>query len=191
MEKILVTGTGRCGTTFLIKLFSFLNYDTGFNEDNYEEYIFKNCNSGMEKGYNENYYILKNPRFIEDIENLINDNSLIIKKIIIPIRDYKLSAKSRVLNGDVNITGGLWNATNEEEQLTFYNKILANYLYIMTKYNISTIFIDFDKMINDKQYLFDKLKDILDEKNITFDFFSTVYDKTSLTSKPNNKIDKF
>ena len=59
----------------------------------------------------------------------------------------------------------------------------------MTKYNISTIFIDFDKMINDKQYLFDKLKNILDEKNITFDLFSTIYDKVSLTSKPNKDID--
>ena len=29
MEKILITGTGRCGTTFLIKLFSFLGYNTG------------------------------------------------------------------------------------------------------------------------------------------------------------------
>ena len=150
MEKILITGTGRCGTTFLIKLLSFLNYDTGFNEDNYIDYIHNNCNSGMEKEYYENFYVLKNPRFIMDIENIVNDNSLIIKKIIIPIRDYKLSAKSRVLNGDVNMAGGLWNASNEEEQLNFYNKILANYLYFMTKYNISTIFIDFDKTVEFK-----------------------------------------
>ena len=36
MEKILITGTGRCGTTFLIKLFSFLDFDTGYNRDNYK-----------------------------------------------------------------------------------------------------------------------------------------------------------
>ena len=41
----------------------------------------------------------------------------------------------------------------------------------MTKYDIHTNFIDFDKMISDNKYLFDKLKDILDEKNIDFDSF--------------------
>ena len=48
MEKILITGTGRSGTTFLIKIFSFLDFDTGFNINNYKKYIFSNCNSGME-----------------------------------------------------------------------------------------------------------------------------------------------
>jgi hypothetical protein len=51
MNKILITGTGRCGTTFLIKLFSFLNFNTGFNKDNYKVFIFSNCNSGLEKNY--------------------------------------------------------------------------------------------------------------------------------------------
>lgn len=53
----------------------------------------------------------------------------------------------------------------------------------MTKYDIPTIFIDFDKMINDKKYLFDKIKSILDEKNIDFDNFSNIYDEVSLISK--------
>lgn len=57
MEKILITGTGRSGTTFLIKLFSFLNFNTGYNKNNYKQYISNNCNSGMERNYKENYYI--------------------------------------------------------------------------------------------------------------------------------------
>ena len=39
-------------------------------------------------------------------------------------------------------------------------------------------------MINDKTYLFNKLKCILDEKNIDFETFSCVYDEVSLSSKP-------
>lgn len=35
-DKIYITGIGRCGTTFLIKLFSFLNFDTGYNKENYK-----------------------------------------------------------------------------------------------------------------------------------------------------------
>ena len=183
MEKILITGTGRSGTTFLIKLFSFLDFDTGFNRDTYNSFINSNCNSGMERNYKDNYYILKSPFFMTDIENIIKDTSITIKNIIIPIRDLKMSAKSRVKHGE-GAHGGLWNANDELSQINFYKDILINYIFIATKYDINTIFIDFDKMINDKTYLFNKLKFILDEKNIDLETFSLVYDEVSLCSKP-------
>jgi len=182
MEKVLITGTGRCGTTFLIKLFSFLDFDTGFNRNNYKKFIFPNCNSGMESNYNSNNYILKSPYFMSNIEEIINDKSIKIKNVIIPIRNLHLSAKSRVKYG--NKGGGLWNAKDEISQVQFYKDIITNYIYISTKYDINTIFIDFDKMIKDKTYLFNKLKNILDEKNIDFTHFSNIYDEVSLNSKP-------
>ncbi len=189
MEKILITGTGRCGTTFLIKLFSFLNFNTGFDRQNYKLSISVNCNSGMERNYTDNYYILKNPTFIKDIDNIVMNKSIKIKYVIIPIRDLKLSAISRVNHGKGK-DGGLWNAIDETSQINFYKNILTNYLLISTKHEINTIFIDFDKMINDKQYLFNKLENILNEKNIEFETFSCVFDEVSLNSKPKNNINK-
>jgi hypothetical protein len=182
MEKVLITGTGRCGTTFLIKLFSFLGFDTGYNRDNYNLDISTNCNSGMERNYEDNYYILKNPMFLCYIEKIIKDKSITIKNVIIPIRDLNNSAKSRLKHGNQN--GGLWFADDELSQINFYKDILTNYIFISTKYDINTTFIDFDRMINDKTYLFYKLKIILDEKNIGLDEFSLIYDEVSLLSKP-------
>jgi len=182
MEKILITGTGRSGTTFLIKLFSFLDFDTGYNRDNYNRYIFKNCNSGMEQGYTAKQYIIKNPEFFIHINTIVNDSRIKIKNVIIPIRDLSISAKSRVKHS--NKAGGLWNASDELSQIQFYKDALAEYISVSTKYDINTTFLDFDKMINDKVYLFNKLKPILDEKNIDLETFSSVYDEVSLTSKP-------
>lgn len=190
--KILITGTGRCGTTFLIKLFTFLEFDTGYTKENYMESIYKNCNSGMEKKITEDYYITKDPEFLEQIDKIITNSDISIKQIIIPIRDYTLSAKSRVFhnneaglsNESNKIPGGLRNARNEEEQIQFYNNLISNYVFNMVKYNINTLFLDFDKMVNDKQYLFEKLKHILDEKKISFETFSKTYDEVSETSKP-------
>ena len=183
MEKILITGTGRCGTTFLIKLFSFLGFDTGFNETNYANFIFSNCNAGMEKHYAAKFHVLKNPQFLLQIKHIYTDKENIkIKKVIIPIRDYAESAQSRSNYG--KSCGGLWNAKNSEEQISYYNKMMSNYIYIATKYDIHTLFLDFDRMVNDKTYLFEKLSDILLEKEITFDFFSEKYDKASESSKP-------
>ena len=66
----------------------------------------------MERNYNDDYYILKNPLFMMDIENIVKDTSIKIKNIIIPIRDLKMSAKSRVSHGNLE-SGGLWNANDE------------------------------------------------------------------------------
>lgn len=181
MEKIFITGTGRCGTTFLIKLFTFLDLDTGYNKHNYKNFINNNCNSGMERKYNDLFSIIKNPHIIMNIPHIIKDKNIKIKKIIIPVRDYIQSAKSRVSH-QYN-AGGLWFANDEKSQLSFYKHIMSNYIYYMTKYDIPTLFLDFDRMTTDKKYLYDKLSFILDEKNITFDMFSSVYDEVSLTSK--------
>lgn len=186
MEKILITGTGRCGTTFLIKIFTFLNFDTGYTRNNYQKYIFPKCNSGMEKKlYTEKNYILKNPEYIKNIENIIQDKSIIIKTIILPVRNLREAAISRVKLGQSE--GGLLNAKDELSQIQYYKDILSNYVYIMTKYDINTIFIDFDKMINDKLYLFNKLKNILNEKFINYETFSEAYDDAASTSRPNPK----
>lgn len=182
--KVLITGTGRSGTTFLIKLFSFLEFDTGFSRESYKNSIFSNCNSGMEHGIGSTHNVLKNPNFIRNIEQIITSGNVQIRKVIIPIRDYQQSAQSRCKHK--NEAGGLWYAKNLQEQIDFYYKIMAEYLVSMVKYNLNTVFIDFDKMVTDKEYLYFQLLDLMREKDISFPYFSTVYDEVSETSKPKN-----
>lgn len=185
MEKILITGTGRCGTTFLIKLFSFLNYDTGFTKTNYQASINNNCNSGMENEITASHYIIKSPYFLRDMGKILSNKMIHVKLVIIPVRDFTQSAKSRVSHG--NNAGGLWDASNLEEQINFYDMIMSNYRVLMATENTNTIFLDFDQMITDKQYLFEKLKVVLDEKQINFQEFSNVYDEVTVTSAPPKK----
>lgn len=175
-------GDGRCGTTFLVKLFTFLNFDTGYTRHNYHQSIFANCNSGMEKEYTDKHYILKNPHFITKMEQIVNDPAVKVKTVIIPIRNLHLAAASRVRNK--NLPGGLWNSTNHGTQVEYYKKILHDYNEVMTQYNVPTIFLDFHQMTQDKEYLFNMLKSILDEKNTDFDTFSRVYDEVAVTSQP-------
>lgn len=181
MEKIYITGTGRSGTTFLIKIFSFLDLDTGFNKDNYAQSIYANCNSGMEKIYNDKYKIIKNPLILFEIEKVVRDPNIIIKTVIFPIREYIASAKSRESHQFQN--GGLVNSTDLESQLQFYYKSMSEYMYWMTKYNIPTIFLDFDSMVADPLYLYNKLKVVLDEFDVSFEHFSVAYKEANETSK--------
>ena len=110
---------------------------------------------------------------MEKIETVLETTK--IKLVIIPVRNYQESAKSRLAHSTEN--GGLWNAQTEEEQITFYNKITADYIQKMVKYSINTLFLDFDQMVNNKYYLYIKLKNILEE--ITFEEFSSAFDEAN------------
>ncbi len=159
MRKILISGTGRCGTTFLILLLSLLGFDTGYTIKNFQYDISEACNSGMERTLDSPHAVLKNPRFIEDISQIVQNPLIKIDYMIIPIRNYGKCANSRVQLGTGN--GGLWNATDYESQMAFFHKIMANYNYYMVKYDIPTIFIDFDRMIAQPEYVYEKLRPIL------------------------------
>jgi len=188
MEKIFISGTGRCGTTFLILLFTLLDFDTGFDKNNYQNFIFNNCNSGMERIYTDNHQILKNPLFLNQIEDIYNNCN--IKYFILPIRDINESAYSRKNINDKNIIkkdynnddvpGGFVECKTVETQILLYEKSITHYIIKMTQYNIPTIFIDFNKMINDFNYLYNMILPILNDRNITLEEFKYIYYLTSL-----------
>jgi hypothetical protein len=184
MEHILISGTGRAGTTFLIIIFTLLNLDTGYNINEINELLNVKCNSGLEKGFKLSNKIVKSPFFIQNMEKVLSLTK--IELMIIPIREFKQSAESRVKNGKEK--GGLWSAKNFEEQLQFYHKIMAEYLYYMTKFDIPTVFIDFDKMISDSKYLYQKLDYLIKKYNITFEDFNNAFIKATLNQKDKTKI---
>lgn len=160
-EKIIITGTGRAGTSFLVVILTLLKLDTGFKIDDIDTYSLPNA-AGMESTIYRNHQILKNPKFIADIEQIIEMPNLLLKYVIIPIREYEESAHSRFNNSQKHILeGSLWLADNVESQQAFYHKIMANYVKVMVQYDIPTIFIDFKRMTTDIQYLYNKLQPIL------------------------------
>ena len=182
--KIYITGTGRCGTTFLIKLFTFLDFSTGYTRANYREYISSNCNSGMEQSITSTYHVIKTPQLIRDIHTVVNHPTISIQSVIIPVRDMKSSAASRVKHGNLN--GGLWNAHDEESQIRYYEHVMTHYLEHMVKYDIPTIFLDFDKMISDVNYVYDKLFPLIGSV-CSREAFSAIYEEVSDTSRPTKK----
>lgn len=177
--KILITGTGRCGTTFLIKLFSFLGMDTGYTAENYKQCIEPCCNSGMENEHTSPRRVIKNPTFLTRIPEIVS--SVPISHVVIPIRRYRPAAQSRVSHG--GNPGGLWGAHDEPSQIAYYHKILAEYLVHMVTYDIPTIFLDFERMIVDKAYLYERFKPAWKE-GVTEEAFSSAYDLASSSSKP-------
>jgi len=79
--------------------------------------------------------------------------------------------------------GGLWNANTKEEQILFYNKCMAEYIQIMTRYGIPTKFIDFHHMTTNPRYLFKSLEEVF-ESDVTYERFEECYNEaTSLCAR--------
>jgi hypothetical protein len=128
-HHIIISGTGRAGTTFLIQLLTVLGLDTGFSDITSE--VMKNSNAGMEKDIRaaDAPYIIKSPwlcDYLGEVKDVIIDHA------IVPIRDLYSAAESR---RDVakrtdralyaNVPGGLWHTEKPEEQ----EKVLAVQLH--------------------------------------------------------------
>src|SRR5271156_3917029 len=115
----LITSTGRSGTTFLMLIYVFLKFNTGFTTDNFDKYIFKNCNAGLEFGMHHiqhypNLEVVKNPWFMNNL-NVIAERYK-IEYLITPLRNFVDSANSRVKYK--NLAGGLTgNATDVDSQV--------------------------------------------------------------------------
>ena len=169
--KVLITGTGRSGTTFLIRLMTKLGLDTGFSGMNYAKHIDENCGSGMELPFTAPHGYLKNPTFMLDMEDILSRET--IAAVVIPVRNYTQSALSRAHHG-MGKNGGLWGATDAGSQETFYHKIVAEYIVSMVKHDIPTVFIDFDRMVVDPEYLFKKLQYVL-PPNVSLDNFKQAF----------------
>lgn len=176
MKTIVITSTGRSGTTFLILLYTYLGFKTGFDDKNMKGYIYKNCNSGLEKrdGDIGKLEVVKNPIFLYKMNELKREY---ISWVVIPIRDFAKSAKSREYHN--KDAGGLMGgAKNWQEQVSVYNNYMSRYIQDMVKYEIPSVFIDFEKMTQDPNYLYHKLK-VTFRKDIPYSIFDDCYKRAS------------
>ena len=110
-HKVYISGTGRCGTTFLVIILSYLGLNTGYTKETFTNHIYENCNSGLDRQWDDTPYILKSPAFLNTMNRLLD--SFIIDYMIIPVRKFEDSAKSRAFHNQK--PGGLWEAKNYEE----------------------------------------------------------------------------
>jgi hypothetical protein len=194
---ICIAGTGRSGTTFLMRLFTLMGLHTSYTKADIlgnKVDIDRYCNSGLERyNYVKPPLVFKDPNFIQNPKKYISWYA--VKTLIIPIRDYHQSALSR--SKYLNSHGGfIWGATNIDEQVEIYYKYIAETIRVAANAKINLVILDFDSMVSDPKYLFQKLSFLFKErynnkkffwwtshKNIEYDFFLDKYNLATELSK--------
>ena len=148
-HHVIISGTGRAGTTFLVQLLTELKLDTGFSDPFAQ--VSENCNAGMEKDIRtpDAPYIVKSPWMCDYLDSFLDQEDVIIDYAIIPVRDLFSAAESRRVvaaqsprGGKPNtVPGGLWDANIPEDQENILSKKLYSLIFTLVKYDIATLFL--------------------------------------------------
>jgi len=183
--RIIITGTGRAGTTLLVQLLTALGFNTGFSLKQIHDEIDSISNAGLEYRRIEDNspYIVKSPWLAD---SLLDDlrNGRIIKQAIVPIRDVAAAADSRrrvyfeALRQGRDTTrqpGGLWYTTNPEAQegvlaMQFYKAI-----YALVSFEIPIIFLEFPRFAQDYKYAFQRLGSFLNAHSVSDNEFRDAF----------------
>ena len=165
-RHLIISGTGRAGTTFLVQLFTALGLDTGFADPASGVHV--NCSAGMEWDilHPDAPYIVKSPWLCDSLDELLEAGRMVIDHAIIPVRDLYSAAESR---RDVTrrsdrtlypegIPGGLWLTDRPERQEAVLVNQLYEMIYAIAKWNIPMTLLHFPRLVQDPEYLFRKVE---------------------------------
>ena len=181
-HHLIISGTGRTGTTFLVQLFTALGLDTGFTD--ITSAVLPNCNAGMEWdiSHPDAPYIIKSPLLCDNLDEVLEGRDIIIDHAIIPVRDLYAAAESR---RDVNrrttnaasypgdVPGGVWHSERPEPQEVILANQLYKIIYTLAKRDIPTTLLYFPRLVNDWEYLYRKVEFAL--KGISREKFLEAY----------------
>jgi len=159
-SHILISGTGRAGTTFLVRLLSELGEDTGF--ENPEQGIDAISHAGLEVDLLSAPMprVVKSPFACENLVVALERKLYRVEHCFVPMRDLYSAAESRRrisrIRGNLNaneVPGGIWDTDRPEEQ---ENELTHKFYHLMltfAQYNIPHTLLEFPRLVNDCEYL--------------------------------------
>ena len=167
-RHLIISGTGRAGTTFLVQLLTELGLDTGYANRHNE--VSPRSNAGLEWDLRKDDapYVVKSPALCERLEEVLQTSSVQIDHAIVPIRDLYAAAESRravARKGShkflVPRTFGIWRFRKAEDQEAILAQNLYKLLYTLALHDIPTTMLFFPRLAKEPEYLYGKLKPLL------------------------------
>jgi hypothetical protein len=193
-RHVVITGTGRCGTTFLVQLLTKLGLDTGFKLDQLERH--NESRAGLERDIRREScpFIVKSPWFCDYAEEVFARKDIVVEHVFVPMRDLHAAAESRrrVTSTGLaelpiierlkhtlrpkRIAGGLWHTRDPHGQEEVLLRQLYKLMLALSNTAVPITFMHYPRIVKDCSYLFEKLRPILPDT--TIDAFCQVFDST-------------
>lgn len=169
-NHLVITGTGRAGTTFLVQLLTRLGLETGYPDPN--SGIFENCNAGMEWDLRapDAPYVVKSPWLCDTLDEILSSGEVVIDHALVPVRDLYEAAESRrdvmrrsppeAAHSGI-MPGGLWLVDRPEDQEAALACQLYRLIRAVARHEVPLTLLDFPRIVHDPEYLFRRLSPAL------------------------------
>jgi len=167
-DKIIITGPGRAGTSFLVMLLTRIGFDTGFKpyQETFDEKVRAGCEKSLfldgdfkedKKKIEKAPRILKAPDYSFVLKNFCQSGIMKISHVIIPIRDFKESVKSRL---NVGLRWSLEDDEGAEEQERIIAEALGRAIEACVICKIPCTILVFPDLVKNCDYLYSQLNPI-------------------------------
>ena len=175
---VIISGTGRAGTTLLVQYFTCLGLDTGFRKEDVFSSVDSISHAGLEHdlSHPDLPTIIKSPWFADSISGVLADGSLKIDAAIIPIRSLENAAesrrrvfwqaKARGLN-PLSHPGSIWKTkrpADQEPQLAVQFHRLVDAL---VRHHIPMYFVPFPSFAAEHDVLYRSIEGVLTKLGIS------------------------
>ncbi|HEY5228827.1 MAG TPA: hypothetical protein VIJ19_09805 [Opitutaceae bacterium] len=178
-HKVIISGTGRAGTTFLVRLLTELGLETGINRKNWHKKFYPHCNAGLEHNLldPETPYIVKNPALCDTLPAALATGRFVIDHVYVPIRELETAAASRVRLGGEHgsVPGGLIGTADPAHQRAVLAEYFHKLIHVLVVHEIPHTFILFPRMVTDPGYTYDRLSYLM--KGISRPDFEGVFNR--------------
>ena len=181
-HKVIITGTGRAGTTFLVRLLGALGLDTGITERNWDRKYFEHCNAGLEHEILDpkTPYVIKNPALCDTLGAALDTGRFVIDHAYIPIRgmDSVVASRAAVGGEDGSRPGGLWGTAQPARQGAVMGEMFHRLVHTLVVHEIPHTFILFPRMVTDPAYAFRQLEFLMNT-GISYEMFLGAFKRTA------------
>jgi hypothetical protein len=183
---LVVAGTGRAGTSFLVRYLTELGLDTHLARHGQRDSWDDDANAGLETVPLSHQswdlpYVVKYPWLYQCIDHILADSAMRLDGVIIPVRDLGEAAISRTLvelqsmyrslpwmaeldqSWEVwgHTPGGLTYSLNPLDQGRLLAVGFHHLIERLIRADIPVVLLAFPRLVNDPQYLFRKLQPFL------------------------------
>jgi hypothetical protein len=163
----IISGTGRAGTTLLVRVLTRAGLDTGFEPQNLQVDPVANAGLEWDLRAKPDCYIVKSPWIATYIEKVLPREDVTIDHAIICVRDLWQAAESRrkvqaLRQTDAPVPGGLWETTEPERQEAVLAGLFYKLIFHLSAHDIPTTFLHFPRFAIDPEYCVTKLSSVFD-----------------------------
>lgn len=180
-RKLIITGTGRAGTTFLVQLLTELGLETGFSPGTKPASYHEHCHAGLEHDLRDPQapYVVKNPNLCDTLGPILEEGGIVIDHAIVPMRRLEDAARSRIrVGGDGRTPGGLTGTRDESQQQRVLAERFHRLIHTLATHQVPATFLEFPRFAQDAAYTFAALRAVL-PASVSWTDFAAAFARTS------------